>query len=216
MKLRALVIVLLLLNLLLFAKGQGWLGLWGISSGAENLSAAQQEELNPEHLQISLNSKDQLFSQNSNPTVCLQSPQLQPQLAQRVQTELARDLPAGSWTTEAIQTPGQWMLYLGRFPNVAALNKQKAELRRLRISNFKDAPPGYQLGLSLAFYDDANQAKSGLDILQKRGLKAQIITLAEPLDVVRIRLPMADERARTTLLRLRPILPNQEFAPCQD
>ncbi len=215
MKLRAFLILLLLLNLGFWAWSHGWLALWGFDPQTHRSSAYLQEELNPQQLRLITNSTPQHLAQLSNPTVCLSSALLEPSLAQHIETQFKAHLPAGSWQRQELKTAGQWMIYLGRYPNAATLNKKKEELRRLRISNFKDAPPGFQHGIVLAYYDQESQANLGLAQLKKRGVNtAQIITLLEPVDGVHLRIEAADESLREQLLRLRPVLQGQEFSPC--
>ena len=136
-------------------------------------------------------------------------------VAQKVEALASSVLPPGSWQNLPINTPGQWMIYMGRYPNEAALIKKRQELERLRISPIEAAPNDYQPGLSLGYFDNVEQAQAALAQAQSRGVRnAQIITLKAPVEGMRIRIDQATENMRAQLAKMRPVLQGQEFVPC--
>lgn len=216
MKLRFLVLLLLLANVLYALWGQGLLAVWGLQPKAVHEPQFVQQQLQPQALQLlGQDQKMRQQAQRNNPTQCLLSPLLETAAAQKMEELAAAILPAGSWQSLPINTPGQWMIYMGRYPNEAALAKKRQELERLRISPIEAAPTEYQPGLSLGYFDSAEQAQAALGQVQTKGVRnAQIITLKAAVQGVHIRIDQATEAMRAQLVKMRPALHGQEFTPC--
>ncbi|TXH48337.1 MAG: SPOR domain-containing protein [Cellvibrionales bacterium] len=215
MKLRLLVLALFLANVFYALWAQGALAAWGLQPKAVHEPQWLAQQLQPQALALRQDSKLRQQAQRLNPTQCLLSPLLDTALAQKMEALAASNLPAGSWQSLPINTPGQWMLYMGRYPNEAALAKKRQELERLRISPIEAAPTEYQPGLSLGYFDNAEQAQAALSQMQARGVRnAQIVTLKAAVQGVHIRIDQATEAIRLELAKMRPVLQAQEFAPC--
>ena len=215
MKLRFLVLLLLLANVLYALWHQGALAIWGLQPKAVHEPQFVQQQLQPQMLQLRHDQKMRQQAQRNNPTQCLLSPLLDMAVAQKVEALASSVLPPGSWQNLPINTPGQWMIYMGRYPNEAALIKKRQELERLRISPIEAAPNDYQPGLSLGYFDNVEQAQAVLAQAQSRGVRnAQIITLKAPVEGMRIRIDQATENMRAQLAKMRPVLQGQEFVPC--
>jgi hypothetical protein len=215
MKLRFFVLLLLLANVLYALWGQGLFAAWGLQPKAVHEPQWLAQQLRPDALQLRQDQKLRQQAQRNNPTQCLLSPLLDRASAQKIESLAAASLPAGSWQSLPIKTPGQWMIYMGRYPNEAALSKKRQELARLRISPIEAAPTEYQPGLSLGYFDNAEQAQSSWNQLQGKGVRnAQIITLKAAVEGVHIRIDQATEAMRVQLGKMRPVLQGQEFVPC--
>lgn len=215
MKLRFLVLLLLLANVLYALWHQGALAIWGLQPKAVHEPQFVQQQLQPQMLQLRHDQKMRQQAQRNNPTQCLLSPLLDMAVAQKVAALASSVLPPGSWQNLPINTPGQWMIYMGRYPNEAALIKKRQELERLRISPIEAAPNDYQPGLSLGYFDNVEQTQAALAQAQSRGVRnAQIITLKAPVEGMRIRIDQATENMRAQLAKMRPVLQGQEFVPC--
>ena len=215
MKLRFLVLLLLLANVLYALWHQGALAIWGLQPKAVHEPQFVQQQLQPQMLQLRHDQKMRQQAQRNNPTQRLLSPLLDMAVAQKVEALASSVLPPGSWQNLPINTPGQWMIYMGRYPNEAALIKKRQELERLRISPIEAAPNDYQPGLSLGYFDNVEQAQAALAQAQSRGVRnAQIITLKAPVEGMRIRIDQATENMRAQLAKMRPVLQGQEFVPC--
>ena len=215
MKLRFLVFLLLLANVLYALWHQGALAIWGLQPKAVHEPQFVQQQLQPQMLQLRHDQKMRQQAQRNNPTQCLLSPLLDMAVAQKVEALASSVLPPGSWQNLPIYTSGQWMIYMGRYPNEAALIKKRQELERLRISPIEAAPNDYQPGLSLGYFDNVEQTQAALAQAQSRGVRnAQIITLKAPVEGMRIRIDQATENMRAQLAKMRPVLQGQEFVPC--
>lgn len=215
MKLRLLVLLLLAANVLYALWGQGVLAVWGWQPKPVHEPQFVQQQVRPQALQLRQDQKMRQQAQRSNPTQCLLSPLLDAAAAAKIESLAAASLPAASWQSLPTDTPGQWMVYMGRYPSDAALGKKRQELERLRISPIEAAPDDYQPGLSLGYFDRADLAQTALNQLQMRGVRnAQIVTLKAPVQGVYIRIDQATEAMRVQLAKMRPVLQGQEFSPC--
>ena len=215
MKLRLLVFFLLVANALYALWGQGYLAWWGLVPKAVHEQEYLKTQVRPETLQLRQDQKQRQQAQRDNPTQCLISPLLNAQTAQTLEALATQTLSEDSWQSLPINTPGQWMIYMGRYPNEAVLVKKRQELERLRIGNIEAAPPDYQPGLSLGYFDNPALAQTTLAQLQTRGARsAQIITLKPAVEGVYIRIDQATEAMRVQLAKMRPALQGQEFIPC--
>jgi hypothetical protein len=215
MKLRLLVLLLLAANVLYALWGQGVLAVWGWQPKPVHEPQFVQQQVRPQALQLRQDQKMRQQAQRSNPTQCLLSPLLDVAAAAKIESLAAASLPAASWQSLPTDTPGQWMVYMGRYPSDAALSKKRQELERLRISPIEAAPDDYQPGLSLGYFDRADLAQTALNQLQMRGVRnAQVITLKAPVQGVYIRIDQATEAMRVQLAKMRPVLQGQEFSPC--
>lgn len=215
MKLRLLITVLVLANAAYAAWAQGWLAVWGLQPRPDHEPHYLENQLQAQALQVQLDQKLQQQAQRNNPTQCLVSPLLDSNLAQKIEALASQNLPAGSWQNLAVNTPGQWMLYMGRYPSAQALARKKQELARLEIPSVTDAPPEYQPGLSLGYFDSRELAQAGMAQLQARGVRSvQLLTLKPAVQGVYIRIDQATEAMREQLAKMRPVLQGQEFTPC--
>ncbi len=215
MKLRVLVVLLLLANLFYALWAQGVLAIWGIEPQPTREPAYVQSQIKPEALVLRHDQQQRQQAQRNNPTQCLLSPLLDIATGQAVQAIAQQSLPAGSWQSLPQNSPGQWMVYMGRYPNEAALTRKKQELERLRIDGISEAPADYQPGLALGYFDNQKLAQERLSQLQSRSVRsAQLVTIKAPVEGVQIRIDQATEAMRAELAKMRPILQGQEFVPC--
>jgi len=215
MKLRFFVFLLALANLVFFAYVQGWFGLWGWQARAQSEPQHLQNQLHPDALALVQARNEQQKAARDNPTQCLLSPLLGAQMAAPVLKQIQASLPAQSWQSIPLNTPGRWMIYMGRYPDEQAVARKKDELKRFRVSAFDTVPPAYQPGFSLGGFDDLSHAEAALKQFQALGIRsAQLVTLSAPVQGTQIRIDQADAAIREQLGKLRPLLQGQDFAPC--
>ena len=162
MKLRFFVFLLALANLVFFAYVQGWFGLWGWQARAQSEPQHLQNQLHPDALALVQARNEQQKAARDNPTQCLLSPLLGAQMAAPVLKQIQASLPAQSWQSIPLNTPGRWMIYMGRYPDEQAVARKKDELKRFRVSAFDTVPPAYQPGFSLGGFDDLSHAEAAL------------------------------------------------------
>ncbi len=215
MKLRNFLILLLLLNAGLFAWTQGWFAAWGWPAGNDREASYIQDQVRPEILSLQADVRTRKIAKINNPTRCLTTPVFALPAAKNLATQAQEILPAASWTMQDINTPGQWMIYMGRYPDNEAVERKKIELRRLRISSDLPVPTSYQPGISLGAFNNYEQAEEAYkQILSKGARSARIVTEVEPVLGQQLRIERADSAIEELLQKLRPALNGLGFQPC--
>lgn len=122
-----------------------------------------------------------------------------------------------SWSIKPVHSAGVWLVYTGTFPEVDALDRKKAELRRLTL-NFEEvrSPGDLVPGLSLGRFSDEARAQDRLAELTRRGLTgARVVSASGPRTMYTLRLPQADASLQAAALRLNgDPLQGKSFVPC--
>lgn len=135
--------------------------------------------------------------------------------AEKALREVTPALPR--WNTVRQERGGSFMVYMGKYPDAAALAKKRDELRRLNVDaeDVKDLPQ-WQPGLSLGRFDDRAAADAALARTAQRGVKtARVLVLAPPLVVTQLRFEaVADEALRQRLLQVQLPPGGLGFKPC--
>ena len=215
MKLRNFLILLLVLNAGLFAWTQDWFSVWGWPAGNDRETQEIQKQVRPEMLSLQADVRTRKIATINNPTRCLTTGVFALPAARNLAAQAQELLPAGSWAMQDINIAGQWMVYMGRYPDNAAVERKKIELRRLRLSTDFPVPAGYQPGISLGVFGNYEQAENAhKQILNKGARSARIVTEVEPIVGQQLRIEQADSAIEELLQKLRPALNGQSFQPC--
>lgn len=83
-------------------------------------------------------------------------------------------------------SPGNWMVYMGRFVDDDAWQRKADELKRLNLKFDRvNAPPALEPGLSLGAFGSAAEAAARLAELARRGVHTARVVMAKPPGVVR-------------------------------
>ncbi len=200
MKLRALALLLLLVNLGFFAWTQGWLdGVVSARPHGDREPERLAREFQPQRVRILAPSEAEAAMAASTPTPaaavsCLEAGPYTPAEARAAEALLQAALPAGSWARRSVEQPGSWIVYLGRFAAAEALQKKIEELRRLPAP-FEEvqSPPELAPGLSLGRFDSRAAADKALEQLSQRGVRtARVVALSEPATMTMLRVERAD------------------------
>ncbi|MEY2688262.1 MAG: hypothetical protein RL375_2460 [Pseudomonadota bacterium] len=212
--LRVLAIVLLLANLLIFGWTQGWLG--GLVAGGDS-------DREPRRLSAQINAatitvvNPVALARMQSQTVCLEAgPFSQAELVP-IDTLARSALPEGSWSLVTRERPGNWMVYLGKFPNHDALVRKADELKRLNVA-FEEirTPADLVPGLVLARYGRVDEAQEALRRLADRRVRsARVVQLSAPSISHHLRLPRADAMLQASALSLRDQLLGKPFVACE-
>ena len=151
---------------------------------------------------------------------CLQSGPFTPAEVPRVEAALQAALPnrASHWTNVKIETPGIWLVYMGKFANREALQQKREELGRFRslvVEEVRNAPE-LEPGLALGRHDSRAGADAALAKLADRGVRtARVVALSPPATVVMLRFERADAALKAQLLGLPgAMLAGTSFVPC--
>lgn len=127
----------------------------------------------------------------------------------------AAGVPAAAWSLEPIAPAERWIVYMGRYADVEALDRKRAELRALRVDTAPITQPALAPGLSLGVFSSQASAQEHLAQLVRRGVRTARV-VAEPREPTsaRLLLPAADTALRTQVQGLGPALAGRTLAPC--
>lgn len=110
-------------------------------------------------------------SSANGPAQCLQTPALEPKALVDVRRTLETQWPAGSWKISSVSKAGRWMVYMGKYPNKAALEKKQSELKTLKVSHHVVKNPDLAPGISLGEFDSQAKANQALQAAAKSGVR---------------------------------------------
>lgn len=186
--LRALVLLLILLNAGYFAWSQGLLQAYGWAPAEQREPQRLAQQVRPEAIRIlsapsvpaasaPVVSAPAPVAPESAAPQCLQAGPLE--VTDEAQLEslrqaLTQALPAGSWTLDSrVVAPARWIIYMGPFANAAELDRRRAQLSARTRRNLQTLDnPELQPGLSLARFESQAKAQAELEAMQKRGLRS--------------------------------------------
>jgi SPOR domain len=111
---------------------------------------------------------------------CMQTAILDRNAVPTIRRSLETRWPAGTWKIVPAAKPGRWLVYMGKYPNVAALEKKQQELRALKIRFFTPKDRDLMPGLVLGEYASRAKANNALVVLGKAGIKSAKVVEGEP------------------------------------
>lgn len=220
--LRLLVVVLLLANLAFYAWTQGMLdNVIGVRAQGDREPDRLARQVRPETIRV-LPAASAVAIVATAPTettpVCLEAGPYTPAQIGAAEGVLQTVLPAGSWASLKTESPGVWIVYMGKYPNREALQKKADELKRLRIGfeELRNVPPELADGLALGRYDNRAAADRALAEVTQRGVRtARVMPLSAPAVTHSLRVERADATLQARLAGLRAeALLGKSFTPC--
>lgn len=217
--LRLLVLLLLLLNATYYAWSHGMLRAYGWAPAEQSEPQRLTQQVRPEAITI-LSAEEarrlRLAAQTPpRPPECLQAGQFDEAQAEALRKVLETALPAGAWVLETTVEPASWIIYMGKFPNHAALEKKRAELLKLKLPSSPLESSALTPGLSLGHFDNQAQAQAGLKELQRHGVRsARVLRESPELRRSMLRIPAADEALKSRLEELKPALGDKPLGAC--
>ncbi len=224
---RALVLVLLLANLGVYAWTKGWLDpVTGVRAQGDREPERLMRQVTPDAVRVLPPEAAQTAQTTPLPTgqadrngriACLEAGPFTPAQAPAAEEVLQGTVPAGAWTAVRADTPPVWTVYLGRFPNREALARKVEELERLKMP-FREVVTPAELapGLSLGRFKDRASAEEAMVTLAQRGVRTARVTELVPASAaVTLRVERADAPLQTRLATLRDgALLGKGFAAC--
>jgi hypothetical protein len=234
--LRALVLMLALANLGYFAWTQGWLDdVVGMRPGATHepqrlarqvrpeavvvlpaaakARAASDASITPPPPALADSTADSAAASESS---CYEAGPFSAAAASAAMAAAQAALPSGSFADVRIDTPGVWLVYMGKFASADGLAKKKEELQRIRLEaqDVRDAP-ALEPGLALGRYDSRAAADKALAQFALRGVRsARVVELSAPSTTHLVRVAQADAALAAQLLTLRADGLGQGFTVC--
>lgn len=219
--LRALVLLLLLLNGAYFAWSQDLLAPWGLAPASQSEPQRVRQQINPRALRLlSPGEAAQLetavaAAASTSPAQCLRYGVFDTARAAALRPQLESTLPVGSWRLESAVEPARWIVYMGKYPNVEQLNRKKAELNLRKVAFQPLRNPSLEPGLSLGAFPSQAEAERALEDLGRRDVRTARVVLESPEQRGQaLVLPVADAALRARLDRLKPVLAGVAAGPC--
>lgn len=235
--LRALVLLLVLLNGVFYAWAQGWLAPWGFSGAPQTEPQRLAQQLRPEALRIlgpaSAASAPGPVASAAAPassvagaasgtasaaaaTVCLQAGVFDAAQVERLRAALQTALPAGGWHFEPAVEGARWIVYMGRYADAQAVVRKRAELRALNIGAEAPRNPQLEPGLSLGAYPNEAAARAALERFGSRGVRTARVVIETPERAgQQLRIDALDATQRGAVEQaLGPALAGKAFTPC--
>ena len=237
--LRLALIALLLANAGYYAWSQGLLKDWGFAPQEQAEPQRMNQQIKPETLQIlRVNPGKTSASSSSSPSSpasgaaapvadaassaaptpgdsaeCLQAGVFDERQAEALRSAAA-SLPAGSWVLDSTPVPGRWMVYMGRFEDLEALDKKRAELRARKVDHDR-AGGTLEYGLSLGRFSSSEAAERELANLAGRGVRtARVVQERPDAPGFTLRLPAVTDALRPQLDALRPAMAGKALRAC--
>ncbi|MDB5940920.1 MAG: hypothetical protein JWQ13_486 [Ramlibacter sp.] len=216
--LRLIVLVLLLANGAYFAWAQGLLSAWGVAPLQQSEPQRLAQQIRPEAVRVLLPDEVRRLEAAAaapKPAECLLAGPLEEAQVGPLRASLAA-WPAGSWALEPTVEAARWIVYMGKYPTVEAVNKKKAELRYLGVSFQALVNPALELGLSLGGFPTEEQANEHLAVLSERGVRTARVVVERP--EVRgqlLRFPAVDDALRPRIDELRIALAGKPLRTCR-
>ena len=237
--LRALFVLLLLANGLLFAWSQNWLPASLLLSPAKLAGSGEaRAEVDAERVQVLTRHPVALQAAPPPPPVpmplsaapaatdntprtesrlCIEAgPFNEVEFAQVTATVKAAR-PALVWETLTRASPEQWSVYMGPFESEALLERKQAELEKMPKLRYEvlRVPASLAPGLSLGRYDTQAAADQALEALRQSGVRtARVVRLRRAIERQVLRVDQADSDTQVALSGLN--LPRgQTFTACR-
>lgn len=218
--LRLVVLLLVLLNAAYYAWSHGLLRAYGWAPAEQSEPQRLEQQLRPQAIRIlppeEGRKAEQVALTPPRPPECLQAGLFDEGQTETLRKVLESLLPSAAWTLETSVEPARWIVYMGKFPNAAALDRKKTELDKMKLRLQPLENTELQLGLSLGRFETQAQAQAELNALQKRGVRtARVVQERGELRQSLLRIPAADEAMKPKLEELKPALGDKSLRSCK-
>ncbi|AMO23144.1 hypothetical protein GCM10027034_44010 [Ramlibacter solisilvae] len=217
--LRLTVLLLLLANAAYFAWSQGLLSEWGLAPVQQSEPQRLLQQIKPEAIRILPSDEARRLEVSSagaaRPAECLQASLLTEVEAAGIK-QVVDAWPAGSWSLEPAVEPARWIVYMGKYPDGATVERKKAELRYLGVAFEPLANATLEPGLSLGGYPSETAANQQFEALAQKGVRtARVVQERAEARGQSLRLPAVDEALRPRLENLVPALNGKPLRACR-
>lgn len=218
--LRLAVLLLVLLNAGYYAWSQGMLRAYGWAPTEQGEPQRLEQQLRPEAIRILPTEEgrkaEQVALTPPKPPECLQAGLFDETQTDTLRKALESLLPPTAWSLETTVEPARWIIYMGKFPNVAAQDKKRVELEKMKLKLQSLDNPELQLGLSLGRFETQAQAQAEFSALQKRGVRtARVVQERAEVKQSQLRIPAADEAMKPKLDELKTALGDKPLRSCK-
>jgi len=215
--LRLLVVALLAANLLFYAWTQGWLDdVVGARAAGDREPERMTRQVKPELIRVL--SPPSAASAVAKAT-CLEAGPFAADEIGGADAALQAALPGelrSNVATVKLDRPGQWIVYMGKYPNREALLKKAEELKRRNVKYDEvRSPPSLDGGLSLGRFDDRTGAERALAQFGQQGIQtARVVEVSPAGATFLLRAAAADGVLAARLSGLKADALGKGFAEC--
>lgn len=219
--LRLFVLLLILLNGVYFAWSQGMLRAYGWAPVEQSEPQRVQQQIRPELVRIiprdeARRAEQAALAPPPKPAECLTAGLFEESQTEAVRKVLETALPAGTWLLEPVIEPARWIVYMGKFPNDAALARKRTELTRLKVKLIPLVNPELERGLSLGAHETEAQAQADLAALYRRGVRtARVVEERPEVRRSQLRIPAADDALRARLEEAKAVFGDKALRSCK-
>lgn len=151
-------------------------------------------------------------------SVCLEAGPYAPAEVSAAEAALKPLLASGGWAQRKASSGGEWMIYMGPYPDRESIDRKKAELARIRGGVPQEeltTPPELARGLSLGRFPSPAAANATLAQYRLRGIRtARIVQSSSGAPVVYLRVAQADPAIAARLTALKPPPAGRSFSAC--
>jgi hypothetical protein len=214
--LRLLVLLLLLANATYFAWAQGLLAPMGFTPVQQSEPQRVAQQIRPEAVRVLPGDEAKRIETAAvKAPECLQAGLFTESEAASLKQSLDA-WPSGSWTIEPATEPARWIVYMGKYPDAASLEKKKAELRERNVSFEPLANTSLEPGISLGGYPTEAAAKQQLEALTQKGVRtAKVVQEKAESKGQLLKLTSVDDTLRPKLDDLKSALNGKPLKACR-
>jgi hypothetical protein len=214
--LRLLVLLLVLANAAYFAYSQNLLAPVGLMPTQQSEPQRLAQQLRPEAIRLLPGDEARRIEVAvPRPPECLQAGLLTDGEADMLKASL-ESWPQGSWALEPGVEPPRWIVYMGKYPEPAALEKKKSELRALNVSFEPITNASLEPGISLGGYPTEAAARQQLEALAQKGVRtAKVVQERPEARGQLVKFPAVDEALRPRVDDLKAVLNGKPLRPCR-
>lgn len=211
---RWLLVATITLNVLFFAWTQGALDrVVGARSMGDREPERMAREVRPDAVKVTPLASASNAARDE--AICLESGPYSTAEVAPAEVALSGLVSPGSWVNLRQERPGQWIVYLGPFPDQETLASKEAEVKRTKVPYEAIKERGeLDYGLSLGRFGRLNEANAALDRLsQQPALRnARVVTLVQPSAAHVLRIEAASAAVTPRLQEGKP--PLKPFVAC--
>ncbi len=150
--------------------------------------------------------------------ICLEAGPFNPNELTAAETAIRAAAPNANWTQRQTPGSGEWMIYMGPYPDDAWIERKKSELSRIRGGmpyELVNSPPQLARGLSLGRFPSQAEADKRLDQQRLRGIRtARVVKSGDGPPITFLRVAQADEALAAGLATVKWPAGRSGFADC--
>jgi hypothetical protein len=213
--LRLIVLLLLLANAAYFAWSQSLLAPVGLAPMQQSEPQRVAQQVKPDAIRVLPSDEARRIEVAALRTDCLQAGLFTDSEADSLKQALD-SWPSSSWSLEPATDPPRWIVYMGKYPDPAAFEKKKSELRGMNVAFEPLSNSTLEPGLSLGGYPTEAAAKQQLEALTQKGVRTAKVVQEKPETKGQsLKLPAVDDTLRSKLDELKSALNGKPLKACR-